>query len=303
MQGLLAASFTPFHPDGRLHLDAIEAHAERLVRDGVQGVFVCGTTGEFASLTVEERKQVAARWTDVAGDQLHTIIHVGHTCLAASQELARHAAETRAHAIAAIGPYFFRPSALEQLVAFTAAIAGEARSLPFYYYHLPQLSGVSVSILSYLRMAADRIPNLRGVKFSDPNLEEYGRCLDEFGEHYDLPFGSDQVLLSAVAMGATSAIGSTYCFLAPLYETLMRAFLEGDVERATHLQRRSLEFVSIFMRHGVLESMKCAMSLIGVEVGPVRLPLRQLDEQEIAALHSELQEAGFFEAVERTAQQ
>src|ERR1043165_1641656 len=99
---LIAAPFTPFHGDGSLNLPVIEKQATALAADGVRGAFVCGTTGEGASLTGAERQQVAARWREVASDRLEIIVHVGHVCLDEARALAAHAQRSGANGIAAV---------------------------------------------------------------------------------------------------------------------------------------------------------------------------------------------------------
>src|SRR5690606_14641888 len=118
--------------------------AKRLVRDGVSGSFVCGTTGESLSLTLDERKAVAEAWRRSAGDRLKVIVHVGHTCQRDAAELARHAAQIGADAVAAMGPSFFRPPGVRELVDWCAGVAAAAGDLPFYYYHIPSMTGVSL---------------------------------------------------------------------------------------------------------------------------------------------------------------
>src|SRR5947209_17091760 len=100
LTGLVAAPHTPLHADGSLNLAAIECQAQLLLETGVRGAFVCGTTGESHSLTVEERMQVAARWLQVAGGRLPVVVHVGHNCLADARALAAHAQRIGADAIA-----------------------------------------------------------------------------------------------------------------------------------------------------------------------------------------------------------
>src|ERR1043166_4655803 len=91
LQGLIAATFTPMKADGSLALELIEPYAARLLRDGVNGLFVCGTTGEGASLMTAERTQVVERWVKVIAGQIPVVVHVGHTSVEESKTLARHA--------------------------------------------------------------------------------------------------------------------------------------------------------------------------------------------------------------------
>jgi N-acetylneuraminate lyase len=113
---LIAAPPTAFHADGSLHLGAVEVQAERLVADGVDGVFVCGTTGEASSMTTGERMALATRWSDVlSGGPMQLLVHVGTNCIEDAKSLARHAAELGAGGFAAVAPCYFKPADIRAL--------------------------------------------------------------------------------------------------------------------------------------------------------------------------------------------
>src|SRR5690348_748143 len=122
LTGLVAAPFTPMEADGTLNLRPIEQQAQLLVKGGVTGAFICGTTGEGLSLTSRERMQVAERWLAVAGDRLKVIVHVGHNNVEEGRALAAHAQKIGACAVAMIGPSFFRPESVTQLVDFCSRV-------------------------------------------------------------------------------------------------------------------------------------------------------------------------------------
>ncbi|MEP7085308.1 MAG: dihydrodipicolinate synthase family protein, partial [Betaproteobacteria bacterium] len=139
---LVAASFTAFHSDGSLNLDPIEQHAELLARNGVRGVFVCGSTGEGVSMTTDERMRCFQRWCDVARGSLKVLAHTGHNSLGDAQALAAHAQKAGADAIATVAPSVLRPATVDDLVDWCAAVAHAAPQTPYYYYHIPVLTGV-----------------------------------------------------------------------------------------------------------------------------------------------------------------
>ncbi|MEI9893294.1 MAG: dihydrodipicolinate synthase family protein [Chthoniobacter sp.] len=232
LTGLVAAPYTPFHADGSLNLPVIDQLAASLVANGVTGAFVCGTTGEGVSLTVEERQQVAERWQQAAGSQLRVIVHVGHTSLADARSLAAHAEKIGAHGVGCLAPFFFKPATIEDLAGFCAEVAAAAPALPFYYYQIPSMTGVSLSAADFLRAAAPRIPNLAGVKFTFENLMDFAECVRLEGGRYDIVFGRDEILVAGLALGARGAIGSTYNFLAPIFHEVIAAFEKGDLARA-----------------------------------------------------------------------
>ena len=287
--GLIAAPFTAFHADGSLALDVIPLQKAQLVADGVSGAFVCGSTGEGASLTILERKQVAEAWIRSAPHDLPILVHVGHTAIAESCELARHAESMGAAAFAAYAPHYFKPGSVEDLVRCCETIAAAAPSLPFYYYHIPSMTGVGLSCEAFLAVAQQRIPNLAGIKFTHENLMDYLACLRFADGHYDLLFGRDECLLAALALGAQGAVGSTYNYLAPLFNELRTAYAGGDLERARALQEKANRIIQIMIDHGGQAAGKVIASLRGVELGPVRAPMRPLDGAQVARLKAALQ--------------
>ncbi|MCX7935226.1 MAG: dihydrodipicolinate synthase family protein, partial [Planctomycetota bacterium] len=234
-EGLIAAPFTPMLPDGGLHLAAIPAYADFLRRNGMIGVFVNGTTGEGQSLTTAERKAVADAWV-AAAKGLKVFVHVGHVSLAEAQDLAQHAQSVGAFAIAACAPYFFKPASASALAQALAPIAAAAPNLPFYYYHIPAMTGVDVPVAAFLQAAAQSIPNLAGAKFTYENLLDFQLCLRAEGGRFDMLFGRDEFLLAGLALGAQGGVGSTYNFAAPLYVEIIAACKRGDFAAARDLQ-------------------------------------------------------------------
>jgi N-acetylneuraminate lyase len=295
LNGLIAAPFTPFHRDGSLALAVVPTFAGLLAGNGVSGAFVCGTTGEGYSLTMDERRQVARAWREAAPAQLKLIVHVGHSSLGESRALAQHAQEIGADAIATISPSFFKPPGPAELVAWCAHVAAAAPKLPFYYYHMPSMTGLKITATEFLRQADGRIPNLAGVKFTYEDLEDY-RAAREFGDgRYAVLFGRDEILLTGLGLGAPGAVGSTYNYAAPLYHRIMQAAAAGDLETARREQAKAQAFIDVMNARGGLPAGKAIMKLIGVDCGPVRLPLRALGAAEENALRVALAGVGFFE--------
>ncbi len=280
-------------PDGSLNLELIPRQATRLVKNGVNGAFVCGTTGEGFSLTTEERLQVAEHWQKAAPKKLKVIVHVASNSLGESRKLAAQAEQIGAYAIASIGPTFFQPASVEQLVDFCAPVAAAAPSLPFYYYHMPAMTGVNLPMIEFLRLGSKRIPNLAGIKFTDENLMSYTQCLNFEDGRFNILFGRDEILLSALALGATGAVGSTYNYMAPIYHKVIAAFAAGDMAEARRWQMLSIQIIAVMARHGGLPAGKAMMSLIGLDCGPMRPPMKNLSVEEREALRHDLERVGF----------
>lgn len=286
--GLIAAPFTPMTVDGKVNVSLIPDYAAKLREDGVVGVFVNGSTGEGLSLTHAERKAIAEAW-QAHGRGLKLFIHVGHTSAQEAGDLAAHAQSIGVDAIGLVAPCFFKP-ALPELIAFCAAVARRAPDTPFYYYHFPSMSGVPVPAATFLREAESLIPSLAGVKFTHESLMDYHQCLTLGGGRFDVPFGRDEILLSALALGAVGAVGSTYNFIAPLYRQIIERFDQGDLAAARGHQAHAQRLVQILIDSGNgIACGKALMALLGgIDCGPCRTPLPAFGDEQMAWLRRRL---------------
>jgi N-acetylneuraminate lyase len=295
LSGLIAAPYTPFHSSGELALDVIAREAALLARNGVSGAFICGTTGEGQSQTLDERKRVAEAWRQAAPSTLKVVVQVGCLSLGDSRELAEHAQAIGVDAIATIAPSFLKPAGASELVAWCREIAAAAPKLPFYYYHMPAMTGVPIAATEFLRVAHGVIPTLAGVKFTHEDLMDYCRAGRIGGGRYAMLFGRDEILLAGLGFGAAGAVGSTYNFAAPLFLRIMECFNAGDMDGAQAGQARAQEMIAVLHKYRGLAAGKAAMKLVGVDCGPTRLPLRTLSDAETAGLRADLEAVGFFD--------
>lgn len=296
--GLVAATFTPFSPEGALALAVVPQQAEHLLAHGITTVFIGGTTGECHSLSLAERQALAARWFEVArGTALQIVVHVGANCLADVRTLASQAARLGARAVAAMAPSYFKPGTVSALVDWCAAVAGAAPETPFYFYDIPALTGVALPMPEFLAQAQDRIPNLAGLKFTNPDLLAYQLCLHAADGRFDILYGIDEWLLAALALGGQGAVGSSYNFAAPIFQRLVQAFSRGDLATAQAEQFRAARLAHLLAGYGYLGAAKATLQMLGVQVGPVRPPLRNLSPEQRAALRGHLEQLGFFDWV------
>ena len=296
LRGLVAATHTPFHADGSLNLAVVERQCAHLLANGVTSVFIGGTTGESSSLSLDERRALAKRWMEVArGTAMRVVVHVGSNALADARVLAADAQQLGAHAIAALSPSYFKPRSLDALIACAADIAAAAQAMPFYFYDIPSMTGVSFSMCDFLAQAAARVPTLAGIKFTNPDLMSFQLCLRADDGAWDVPFGCDEFLLAALSLGATGAVGSTYNFAAPIYHRIIAAFGRGDFVTARAEQFRSVQLVQLLAGIGFMGAAKAVMGMLGVDVGPARLPNGNPTPEQLAALRAALETMGFFD--------
>jgi N-acetylneuraminate lyase len=295
LRGLVAATFTPMTEAGSLNLAAIEKQAAHLLNHEITAAFICGSTGEGLSLSADERRQMTRRWGEVIqGTPLKLIVHVGHNALPEAQALAAEAQRCGAHAISALAPNYFKPATVADLVDTCAAVASAAPAVPFYFYDIPSMTGVHFPMREFLELAAQRIPTLAGLKFTNADHASLQQCLACSRGAFDILYGNDECLLSAWVLGVRGAVGSTYNLIAPVFHRLLAAFERADFAAAQAEQLKAVEFARLCSRFGYLAAAKAAMRFVGVDCGPVRLPLRPLTPAQAAELRQQLDAADLW---------
>lgn len=273
LRGLLAAPHTPFDTAGDVNLSVIPKQAAALVRNGVAGAFVCGTTGEGLSLTIAERMAVLDAWLATKPAGFHVIAHVGAAAERDAIALTKHAVAAGVDAVAALPCFYHRPAGVDAAIDSFAAIADAASGIPTYYYHLPGLTQVDFSMMDFIGKAS-RMVNFAGCKYSKPDLIEYAQMVREYGSEYDLPWGCDEHYLSATLAGAVTFVGSTYNHSAQLYHRLQAAIDAGRLADARQHSRNVQQLIRMLVTGGVIPTQKRLLSAAGVPVGDVRSPLR-----------------------------
>ena len=299
IQGLIAATFTPMSKDGSINTEPIREYSRYLISNKLAGAFINGTTGEGIMLTTGERKQIAEEWIKHSEGDFKNIIHIGGPSIESCKELAVHASEIGAYGVGIMGPSFFKPPAVDELVMFISEIASRVPDLPVYYYHMPAMSGVSLPMHEFLQEASARIPNLVGLKFTHYDLMELNQCMMVGNGKYDILFGSDETLICSMSLGVTGAVGSTYNLLPSVYLKLMEYFRDGNLEKAREMQRMSVNLVAILNKYGGgVVCGKAIMNLLGMNLGPCRLPIRNLSSSLMDKLGKDLEEIHFFNTKE-----
>ena len=297
IKGLIDAPFTPMNPDGSINLKPIPAYAAMLVKNGLKGVFINGSSGEGYMLTPDERKMLAEAWIAAVPKGFKVIVHVGSCCLKESVSLAAHAASIGAWGIGSMAPPFPKIGRVEELVLYCEAIAAAAPDLPFYYYHIPVFNGAYLPMVDFLKAVDGRIPNFAGIKYTFESLYEYDQCRLYGNGKFDMLHGQDETILASLALGgAQGGICGTTNYNARELTGILKAWEKGDIETAREKQEFSQEVINVICRYrGNIVGGKRIMKLIGLDLGPNRVPFRNMTEDEEAAMKRELETIGFFE--------
>ena len=296
IKGLIDAPFTPFHEDGSLNLAPIPEYAALLARNGLKGVFINGSSGEGYMLTEEERMQLAEAWMAAVPKDFKVIVHVGSTSVMSSRRLAEHAQKIGAWGIGAMATPFPKIGNIEQLCRYCEEIASAAPELPFYYYHIPAFNGAFLSMYDFLKAVDGRIPNFAGIKYTFESLYEYNRCRRYQNGKFDMLHGQDETILPCLAMGgAQGGIGGTTNYNGRCLTGILEAWEKRDLEKARQLQDFAQDVIDVICNfRGNIVGGKRIMKLIGLDLGPNRVPFMSVTDEEEQELRRQLEAIDFF---------
>lgn len=286
--GLVAAVFTPFDKDLNIDLSKVGRIVDYLIKAGVEGFFVAGTTGEGVSLDKKERMLLLEEYVNQTSKRAKVIAHIGSLSIQETKQLAEHAQFVGSDAISLLPPFYFKSVRSHDIVEFFWQVARSAPNLPMYVYYIPSLTGISFDMKSFLAMLS-KIDNFAGVKYSTPNLIELSSCIAMYPDK-EFYFGVDEMMMHALLMNVNKFIGSTYNFAPRLYIDLVESFARMDFNRVRKLQELSIAMVNILNKYGGLPAFKALMQLIGIDCGPCRLPLSKVDADTLSRIEKELME-------------
>ena len=295
LQGLIAAPFTPMKKDGSLNSELIPSYYQFLKQNKVTGAFICGSTGEGVSLTMQEKKDCTKAWADCTKDDrdFKVMLLVGGTCIADCIELAKFAQHQGIDAVSFTAPFYFKPSNVEMLAKCCKEIADAVPEMPFYYYHIPVLNGVGFPMIELLKNVAGKIPNFAGIKYTHEDFMDFLSCLRFQNGKYDMLWGRDENMLSALAVGAKGAVGSTFNYAAPLYYDLIDAFNQNDLKKAQSFQQQSIEMIYLLVKYGGIAVGKAYMKLVGVDCGEFRLPVKNMNDEQFELFKKDTEQLNF----------
>ena len=275
-QGLIPALYACYDENGAISPERVEAFTEHLLKKGVKGLYVGGSSGECIYQSVAERKLLLEHVMKVAKGKMTIIAHVACNNTADSMELAAHAESLGVDAIAAIPTIYFRlPD--HAIAQYWNDISSAAPNTEFIIYNIPQLAGVSLTLPLLREMLKN--PNVVGVKNSSMPVQDIQMFKMEGGEDFVVFNGPDEQLVSGLAIGADGGIGGTYGVMPELYLKIIELVKEGKVKEAQDIQYAADAIIyKMCSCHGNLYAvMKEILRMReNMDIGSVRKPLAAL---------------------------
>src|SRR5262245_31917878 len=249
---ILPALVTPLTPDGQLDVKSAERLIEHLYQKGVGGLYVTGSTGEGIYLDFEIRKRIVEIACRLSKGRGNVIVHVGAIQAAKVIELAVHSGKAGADAVSSIPP-FAGGYSFDEVKAFYADL-GKQSPLPVVAYYIPGLTGQHHSIVNLASLL--KLPNIAGLKFTDPNFYTMQRLLTRFGPDQVLYNGQDEALALGLQVGAHGGIGTTYNFMPRLILEIYQHCQAGRYAEAVAAQRHANDIIEALLMFHVVAAAK-----------------------------------------------
>jgi len=285
--GVFAALLTPFDENGNVDKKRLKRLVEFLISKGIDGLYICGSTGEGLLMNVEERKFVAEIVKEVAEDRVRIISHIGALNTKDTIELAKHSESIKLDGVSSIPPIYFRYT-FEEIYEYYRRIA-EATSLPFLIYYIPSATGISLSNEKIAELS--KIKNIIGLKYTNSDFYLLQDLLMRVKGRWIAFSGSDQMFLPGLTMGVVGCIGSTQNVLPEIFVGIYRNFKSGNIKKAMELQEKITRAVSLLKKYGSIYVWKTALKFRGIDVGFCRSPIKEkLSQKEEERLKREWKE-------------
>lgn len=292
---LLTAMVTPMRQDGAVDFDKAAKLAEYLVDHGSDGVVVCGTTGESPTLDADEKVGLFEAVMQAVGDRAKVIAGTGTYDTRESIELTRRAEGVGVHGIMLVVPYYNRPPQ-EGLYRHFRAIA-EATRLPVMLYNVPSRTGRNLEVETVARLAL--LPNVVAIKEAAGDMEQVTQLRRSTPESFAIYSGEDSLTLPMLSLGAVGVVSVASHVVGDDIKAMIRAFKEGRTAEATELHQKLMPvFKAMFVTTNPIP-VKWAMSLLGMDMGPFRLPLVEPTPAEKERIQQTLERYGLIQPAAR----
>lgn len=275
LQGSYTAMVTPFR-DGRVDETRLRETVEFQIQSGTTGLVPCGTTGESPTLSHKEHHRVIEIVIDQARSRVPVIAGTGSNNTDEAISLTEHARKAGADAALMITPYYNRPSQAGLIRHYTTV--AERCGLPIIIYNCPGRTAVNTTADTIVELSA--IPNIIGIKEASGNMDQICEIITRTPDSFTLLSGDDSMTLPMISVGAQGVISVVSNVAPRLMADMVRLALSGDYPAARDIHARMFPLMRTLMKVETNPSpVKAAMNILGMEVGPVRLPVVDPDDK------------------------
>jgi 4-hydroxy-tetrahydrodipicolinate synthase len=281
LRGVLTALATPFAADGNVDEALLRALVDRSIGGGVHGVVACGSTGEFSTLSSDERHLVVETVVDQVAGRVPVIAQTGATSTAEAIRLSRHAQSAGADVIMPVAPYY-EPLSIDETLSYLRAVAGSV-DIPVMLYNLPMATGVDLEPDTVGALARE-IENIRYIKNTTVDMAQTARLIHNHGDVISTFVGWDSLLLSALAEGAAGVMAGTANVVPAELVAVYDAVSAGNLGQPREAWARVYPLIDAIMAQPFIPAVKAALDAVGFPAGKPREPVAGLDPAAAATI-------------------
>ena len=290
-EGAGVALVTPFTESGEVNYPKLKEIVEEQIAGGTDAIIACGTTGESATMSHEEHLDVIRYVCEVVNHRIPVIAGTGSNSTKEAIHLSQGAEKAGADGLLLVTPYYNKATQ-NGLIAHYTAIANSVR-LPILLYHVPSRTGVTMKPETIVKLCKD-VPNIVGVKEASANFSAIAEIMQLADGCVDLYSGNDDQIVPLLSLGGKGVI-SVLSNVAPRQtHDICASFFEGDVKKSCEMQLKAIPVINALFCEVNPIPVKAAMNMMGKEVGPLRLPLTEMEPQNKERLKKAMEEYGIL---------
>lgn len=290
-KGIMPALITPFDENGKLIRASVKQLVDLHLSQGVDGFYICGSTGEGPALRKELRMEMAEATMEAVAGRGVVIAHTGAPNIFDAIDLTRHATDIGVDAISSLPPMYTFKYTEDELFNYYKTLVDNTDK-PIIVYATNMMANMNVNNLLNRLI---KIDSIIGVKFTIRDYFRMRKVKEINGGNINLINGPDETLLCGLTMGADGGIGTTYNVLAPWFVELYSAYKKGDIKKAEEMQHKidlCVDILIKYSRNGAIKATKEVLNMMGINVGTAIYPSSPLPKHEALALKKELQTLG-----------
>lgn len=284
------AIVTPFTESNSVNCAKLSELIEWQIQEGTDAIVVCGTTGESPTLTDEEHKQVIACAIDTVKKRVPVIAGAGSNDTAYAVQMSKHAQDAGADGLLVITPYYNKPTQKGLIANFTAV--ADAVQLPIIMYNVPGRTGCNMLPATMAELA--KHTNICGMKEASGNISQVTEMARLMPEGFHLMSGNDDMVVPLLSVGGVAVISVVANIVPKDTHNMVKSYLDGKVKEARDLQLKMKPLIDALFCETNPIPVKTALNLMGKGVGQLRLPLVDMEEQNLNLLKQRMQEYGLL---------
>ena len=284
---------TPLTKDQKIDHASLEKLCVYLIEKGINGIYPCGTTGEMAFLSIDERKEVLETVIKAVNGKTNVFSMAGTNNFNDTVELIRYAEKAGADGAGIVTPYFFKLDETELVNYFVQIAASVSRDFPIYLYAIPQFA-VNDITPSIAEKIIRQSPNIIGIKYSFPNMIRMIDFLNVNNGNFSVITGPEELFLSNISSGGDGVISGSANVIPEHFISIRDAFNKKDYSRAQKLQLKTNKLLSVLCASNTIAHYKAGLVHRGIiESDTMRLPFRSLSEDERASFYKTMEDMNY----------